>query len=98
MVRVIFRLELDTARELQLSRIGRVIGVGTARDRAALVDVAVRHSPVDVIEGVITICPELKRDLLTNGEVLLHSDICVEEVGPKGGVSSGSPDLIECGE
>src|SRR5271156_5912028 len=95
-----WRLELHASGELQLARIGRAIRVGTAGDRTRLIDVdvlasTVRSCPINVIERIEAISPQLECDPLANQEVLLDRDIRIEEVWPVCAVASHIADLIE---
>jgi hypothetical protein len=87
--------ELHSERELQLARVRRPIDSGTSIDGASLLDIAARISVVDVIEDIEGIHPELEKELFTDGEILLNSEIGVEEVRTKDTVAAHSSYLVQ---
>src|SRR5258708_37077732 len=88
-------LELHADRELQLARVGGDIDTGSLSYRSILLDVAARQAKVDVIERVKGVHSELEYDALFDWEVLLHGDICVEEMRSEDAVPANVPDLIQ---
>ena len=65
-------------------------GNGPAGDGAALIDVGVGGAPVDVVEGVEAVGPQLEGDPFTDEEVLLNGEVRIEEVRTEGGVAPDS--------
>lgn len=89
------RSELHSQRELQLTRIGCSIHAGSGGDGSILFNVSAGRAKVYVVEDVIRVHAELDGHDLPDREILLDSEIGIEEMGSEDAISTDISDLVK---